>query len=137
MLPVRSLFIAFTLTTALLGCSSVSNPACKMGEQQANNTLLYFGTKKPDGTVTDQQWLDFLKTVVTPEFPSGFTVWQASGQWLSVQGTLIAEKTYILNIIHSAEKGAENSLQAIVSEYQSRFHQEAVLRVTHQVCIAW
>ena len=56
------------------GCASVPTPSCAAGEQAMTGETLYFGTQAPDGTVSPQQWSEFLASVVTPRFPQGLSV---------------------------------------------------------------
>ena len=44
-------------------------------------TELFFGTAKPDGAVTEEEFGPVLDTVVTPLFPDGLTVIKADGQF--------------------------------------------------------
>ncbi|MBL8529464.1 MAG: DUF3574 domain-containing protein [Burkholderiales bacterium] len=37
--------------------------------------MLYFGTDKPSGRVTPEDWAQFLSETVTPRFPAGLTAW--------------------------------------------------------------
>lgn len=97
---------------------------------------IYFGTHKPAGVVSPEEWSTFLREVVTPKFPAGLTVWQASGQWKGNDGNLIKENTFVLSLVHAREPAFEASIAAIISEYKVRFQQEAVLRVKSHACIS-
>ena len=65
----------------LSSCATAPATRCAANERSAINELIYFGTGTPDGVVTDAQWTEFLREVVTPRFPQGLTTWPASGQW--------------------------------------------------------
>src|SRR5688500_2481254 len=43
-------------------------------------TELFFGTAKPNGVVTDEEFLLFLDQEVTPRFPDGLTLLKGDGQ---------------------------------------------------------
>ena len=120
----------------LVGCSSLQHGGCAPGEQAAVSEFLYFGTDMPGGIVTSDEWAKFLSTTVTPRFPGGLTVWQASGQWQSSDGKPTREVSYVLSLIHPADAQAETAVQAIVAEYKTRFHQDAVLRVKAYACMS-
>jgi len=120
----------------LVGCSSLQHDGCAPGEQAAVSDFLYFGTNMPGGVVSSEEWARFLSATVTPRFPAGLTVWQASGQWQSSDGRLAREGSYVLSLIHPADAQAETAVQAIVAEYKTRFHQEAVLRVKAHACMS-
>jgi hypothetical protein len=45
----------------------------------------------------------------------------------------VREPSVVLEIIHAPSQSAEDALQAVILEYERRFLQEAVLRVTTDV----
>ncbi len=98
---------------------------------------LYFGTVMPGGTVSEEQWLDFLKSAVTPRFPAGFTAWKASGQWKAPDGTIVREPSHVLSVLHTDDERGNAGAIAVMTEYKSRFHQQAVLRVRSHACISF
>ena len=131
---LRRLLAAWSLL--LVGCSSLQHGGCAPGEQAAVSEFLYFGTDMPSGIVSSDEWAKFLSATVTPRFPAGLTVWQASGQWQSSDGKPTREVSYVLSIIHPSDAQAETAVQAIVAEYKTRFHQDAVLRVKAHACMS-
>ena len=98
---------------------------------------LYFGTAKPDGVVSVEDWQTLLNSVVTPRFPQGLTVWQASGQWRSDAGSIVQESSYVVNIVHPDSAATDSSVTEIVKAYKAQFHQEAVLRSRSRVCVSF
>ena len=131
---VRAL-LALVFSTALFGCASVERHACTSGEKSTVSEAIYFGMAKPTGgVVSHEEWSDFLRTVVTPHFPAGLTVWPASGQWRGADGQVVREDSFVLNLIHPPEASAEEGIRAIIAQYKMRFAQEAVLRVRSSVC---
>src|SRR5687767_451055 len=139
-LPSMLLFraaCATALALTLAGCASVHRHACATGEQRLVQESLYFGTAKPAGSVTPEEWADFLRNVVTPRFPQGLTVWPASGQWRGADGQVVREASFVLNIIHAHETTSEQDIREIVAEYKARFQQEAVLRVKAPACASF
>ena len=125
------------LLPLLAGCSTLQETNCGPGEQSAVSDLLYFGTGKPIGVVSPEEWSSFLRGAVTPRFPSGFTAWKASGQWRSAGGQVIREESYVLNVVHPEDSKAEAAIEAMISEYKARFRQEAVLRVKSRACVSF
>lgn len=136
---------AFTLVTALGGCShaapSTSNaalvaPSCGVGDTALVRETLYFGRNRPGGgTVSDADWSRFLTEVVTPRFPSGLTVLEATGQWRGAAGAVEQERSEIVTVFHPDTDQARRSVQEITGEYKRRFQQEAVLRESQQTCV--
>ena len=131
----QSTFAVACLVLLIAGCSTLNKAGCRSGEQSAISELIYFGTGIPDGgTVSGEEWATFLGTVVTPRFPAGLTVRSASGQWQSADGSITSESSFVLTVLHPGTPDAEADVQAIASEYKTRFKQEAVLRVRAQAC---
>lgn len=128
-----SLFGALLLV-ALSGCETMDGLSCGSDGQRAVQEWVYFGTETPSGSVTSEAWTRFLGEVVTPQFPAGLSVWQASGQWRAASGAMVKEPTYILSLIHPNDPVTNKAIQDILSSYKTRFQQEAVLRVTTPVC---
>ena len=122
---------AIVLSAVLAGCAA--RPACN----EAVSDLLYFGTETPGGAVGAEDWSSFLRDVVTPRFPEGFTTWPARGQWKSSSGTIQKEASYIVNIVHPEAETSEAAIRAIIDTYKSRFRQESVLRVSSRSCISF
>lgn len=118
----------------LMGCATHDTARCPSGEQTSVSELLYFGTGKPSGVVSGEEWAAFLAASVTPRFPAGLTVWPASGQWQSSQGGIVQEGSYVLNLVHPPTDATDRAIRDLIAEYKRQFQQEAVLRVTSQVC---
>ena len=134
---MRTQWIVLAASLLLAGCSSLPSPRCEPSEQMLVNDLLYFGTVKPGGIVSAEEWAGFLGSVVTPRFPAGLTSWTASGQWRSADGTLTLESSHVLNILHAADSASEIAIREVVAKYKSRFKQEAVLRVKSPACVSF
>lgn len=101
------------------------------GEQDLVEDRLLFGRMIPTGgQVSDSAWTAFLAEVVTPVFPSGFTVLHSEGQWLDPRGTVDREQGLIVQVLHPAGAPADSVFERIANEYRRRFHQDAVLRET-------
>jgi uncharacterized protein DUF3574 len=126
--------ISLLVIASHVGCGTTNVISCKSGEQLSVQELLYFGTEKPSGRVTPEDWVQFLRETVTPRFPDGLTAWQASGQWRSAAGAVIQEPSYVLSLVHPENAAAEKAIQELVASYKARFQQEAVLRVKTYAC---
>ena len=95
---------------------------------------LAFGRNVPDGgTVSETEWEQFLRDVVTPLFPEGLTVWRAEGQWRDAAGSVTREETFVLEVFHDGSARADSAMLAVAEAYKKRFRQEAVLRTTSRV----
>lgn len=123
------------LVLLLLGGCADIRQACPIGEHPAVTESIYFGTNKPGGIVTPEEWAVFVNETVTPAFPEGLTSWAASGQWRMASGAIERETTRILQLTHDDSPPRNQVIQALVEKYKQDFHQEAVLRVRSRTCI--
>jgi hypothetical protein len=94
-------------------------------------TELFFGTAKPDGAVTEEEFKTFLDEVITPLFPDGLTVVKADGQFKGADGLTLKEDSYLLILLYPAEgqKASSRNIEVIRREYMRQHRQESVLRV--------
>jgi hypothetical protein len=128
---------AILLSFSIAACALLTQPNCQSGEELALQNLLYFGTGKNSGFVTQTEWEGFLESTVTPRFPQGLTVFDATGQWQGVNGMTVKEPSNVLTLIHSDDTASEQAVRDIIQTYKQRFQQEAVLRVKRTVCISY
>jgi hypothetical protein len=119
------------------GCAAVQETRCAPGEERAVNDVMFFGAAKPVGTVTPGEWTEFLRTSVTPRFPQGLTVWQASGQWQGADTVIVHEASFVLSLVHPDDEPSEAAVRAIANEYKLRFSQESVLRIKNHACVSF
>ena len=64
-------------------------------------TELYFGTAKPDGVVSEEQFKEFIDEYVTPRFPDGLTVLKGDGQFRGESGVIVKEQSYVLILLRN------------------------------------
>lgn len=94
---------------------------------------LFFG-RTPD----KEAWTSFLADTVTPRFPDGLTVIEASGQWRQRStGKIVSEPSTILEIVTDGTAEDARKFEEIRSAYKTRFHQESVGLVTNRSCASW
>jgi hypothetical protein len=99
---------------------------------------LYFGLTKSGGqTVSESEWQEFVKAVITPHFREGLTVLDGSGQFLNSSGILIREKSKIVILIYESSPEKNRAIQEIIETYKRRFQQESVLRTTSEVKVSF
>jgi hypothetical protein len=100
----------------------------------ARLTLLFFGMSSPDGSgVSEQEWQAFQDDVLTARFAAGFTILQASGQYLPADGGLVREGTRIVLLVHDGGERTLDDIAHVIREYCRRFRQDSVLQVTADV----
>ena len=80
----------------------------------------------------------FLAEEVTPRFPDGFTVSDASGQWRDERGAqIVREPSYGVLIVLPDADAAAPRLKAIAEAYKLRFKQQSVLVSLSPTCFAF
>ena len=83
------------------------------------------------------EWQAFLAEEVTPRFPDGLTVFDASGQWLDAEADrLYREGTKVLNVLVPVEsvEEAKWALDEIADDYVERFDQQVVFKTSRRAC---
>jgi Protein of unknown function (DUF3574) len=109
--------------------------SCESGDTALVRDVLYFGRNRPDGgQVSDADWQAFLDEVVTPRFPAGLTVVEATGQWKGQSGQVERERAEVLTVLHAGDAPARRAVADVAAEYKRRFQQEAVLRERMTAC---
>ena len=100
---------------------------------------LFFGRSiRGREPLTDVEWADFAAQAVTPNFPDGFTVFDADGQWQNpVTGIIGRERTKILLVAAKRSPDLASRLTAVIEAYKTRFHQQSVGLITHDSCAAF
>ena len=137
-MPIHRITMTGVLALGLNACASLQATDCESGEEKAIQDRLYFGTGIPDGgTVTPEDWAEFLAVTVTPKFPMGLTVSQVAGQWRGDDGAIVQESSYVLELVHPDDFANEQSVTEILSAYKTQFRQEAVLRVRDRTCVSF
>src|SRR5688572_6397700 len=112
---------AVVLALSLSACASMAPPP----EPPVLSDRLFCGLSIPGGGTVSQEELDtFIRDVVEPRFPQGFTMWRARGMWRGG-----SEEVMVLEILHPLNARLGESVAEIAEEYRVRFKQEAVMRV--------
>ncbi|WP_257388893.1 DUF3574 domain-containing protein [Tahibacter caeni] len=135
---MRHFALAICLLLPLGACRSLPPAACARGDSAVIEDRLFFGLSRPDGTtIAEAQWQAFLRDEVTPRFPQGLTVVDASGQWRNADGSLSREASRVLTLAHADDAANEAAVVAIVQAYKRAFDQEAVLRLKQAACASF
>jgi hypothetical protein len=87
--------------------------------------------------LTDAEWAGFVDTEVTPRFPDGLSVWDARGQWRSPHGVLTHEPSRVMLLVLMGRADERAKLEAVITAYKTRFHQQSVLLVEHSDCASY
>jgi hypothetical protein len=152
---LRGVWLPVALAAALSGCVHAPAPVASpptaptlAGDanhpNQARNWVdakLYFGlgsADHPEQGVSEQKWREFLDREVTPRFPSGLSVVDVYGQWLSkgeTQPERLRSKMLIILYPDSAEN--RTRIEAIRVAWKQMTGDESVLRVTEAADVSF
>jgi hypothetical protein len=132
--------LALGLTAALVGdvtYASAQGIECRVAQKPMVVADLLFGRNIGGRLgVTEKRWSQFLATEITPRFPDGLTVVDASGQWRDPdRKQIVRERSKLVTIIMPAD--AQDKLDAIVSVYKRRFQQQSVGVVIRPACVSF
>ena len=135
---MRTRVLVLCLLASLSACRTMAPLPCAAGAQALVEDRLFFGLSRPDGgLVDDAQWQEFLRDDVTPRFPQGLTVVEASGQWRNADGSLSREPSRVLILAHADDAANEAAVVAITQAYKRRFAQQDVLRLKQAACASF
>ena len=97
-------------------------------------TELYFGLDIPGGgRVTQEQWADFLDSVLTKNFPQGLTVFRAYGQMQHENGEIEKQSTRVVSLVHPADPAVNVKIQDVIKAYREKFNKPQVMRLDANV----
>ncbi|MXY72019.1 MAG: DUF3574 domain-containing protein [Dehalococcoidia bacterium] len=112
--------------------------ACPEGSDRWTEYQLFFGLSQSDGgTISEEEWREFLADTVTPRFPDGLTVISGNGQWRDSSGEVTREGSKLLIIYAPPGEDGRRAIDEISEEYERRFDQESVLRVIGNACVSF
>lgn len=103
------------------------------------SVTLMFGLSRPHApNVTQAEWNAFLHNTVTPSFPSGLSVLEASGQWQDREtGRIVQEPSRLVYIITSLTPDLAQTLNTVRGAYAKRFKQQSVGLVIKPICASF
>lgn len=131
---MRHSFLYALLLLSLTACSSWAG----LDHQNWVQTDLYFGLKGPNGEIiADSSFQRFVRTHVSSAFPAGYTLIEGRGQWQMEDGTLVEESSRVLRILHPKSRASSGALDRIADTYCLEFKQEAVMRISRKVKVAF
>ncbi|NJK73694.1 MAG: DUF3574 domain-containing protein [Microcoleus sp. SU_5_6] len=132
------LFVVPVLPPAVARAGQTAISDANTSQKNFLKDELYFGLSKPRGeTVSESEWQEFVKEVITPRFREGLTIVDSSGQFLNSAGILIREQSKIVILIYESSPEKEGAVNEIIETYKRRFQQESVLRTTTEVKVSF
>lgn len=129
---------ASTAATAPVQAAAETQPACRDGSKLFQRVQLIFaGPRARDGKTSDELLQAFLAEEVTPRFPDGLTLWNATGQWRTQPGRVGTIPSRVLLIWHESKPQADEDVEAIREAYKARFKQKSVMRIDGVDCVSF
>jgi hypothetical protein len=128
-----------TLLLALGGCASLPAQLCTGDHKSVVTAELLFGRNIADRVgVSEQAFARFVDAEITPRFPAGLTVLNATGQWRDTERhTTVREPSKVVQIVLPGAADDQSRLNAIIAAYKTRFRQQSVGLVTRPACAAF
>ena len=130
---VAASILSFGLSLSAFGAVGGNAPAAIQHiDNSFYRTELYLGRSIPDGgMVSDVEWDKFLADVVTPRFPDGFTIMNATGQYREKSGKIDKEPSEVLVFLYPKWRlqSSRRKIEEIRRAYIKQFKQESVLRL--------
>jgi hypothetical protein len=131
----------FILLSAVAGEALAQAPALSCHGAQKPRLLaeLMFGRHIGHRIgVGEKAWEHFVAREITPRFPDGLTVTDASGQWRDpASERIVREPSKLVTIVLPGNVDDEARLDAVVSAYKRQFHQQSVVVVVQSVCASF
>lgn len=130
---------ALVLAGSLAGCAGLAGPACGPGQQAMLSAELLFGRKIGDRIgVSETAFRRFVDDEMTPRFPDGLTILDASGQYRDRdRNVLIREPSKLVLIAAGDAPESRDRLAAVIDAYKRRFSQESVGLILKPACVSF
>jgi hypothetical protein len=138
---ITSRLAALAMSVAVLSLPACAPGAieCRQGARAMSVTEMFFGRDiYGKGEVSEAQWAAFVRDTIIPRFPDGFTVLDATGQYLdTARNAAISEKSKVVIIAAGDDAESRAKLGAIAETYKTRFEQQAVGMITRPACASF
>lgn len=94
---------------------------------------LYFSQCSPSDRILGQQFQAFLQQMITPRFPDGLTGFPARPICSEQSSLLPMPQSFgqVVSLLHANGAPQQQAIGQIIADYQQRFPQSSVLRVTN------
>jgi hypothetical protein len=128
------------LVLALAACAPAGEvETCEAGAEPHVVATMYFGRNiGGELGVSEDEWDAFVDAEITPRFPDGLTVADATGQWRDPDSEeIVHEPSKALTVFLNDEAQGRAALEDIADAYKSQFQQQAVALVVETSCISF
>jgi Protein of unknown function (DUF3574) len=127
------------LFLGLAGSANAQLVDCRGGQKPSQVAELMFGRKIGDRiAVSEGEWGRFVDREITPRFPDGLTVFNATGQWRDKSSNkIVREPSKIVQIVLPGDDGEFGRLNEIAEAYKTRFKQQSVGVIVRPACVSF
>ncbi len=88
--------------------------------------------------VSESAFARFVARELSPRFPDGLTITDATGQWRDpADGRLVHEAAKQVEIVLPGNADDEARLEAVVTAYKREFHQHSVGVIVQSACVSF
>ena len=129
-------FAALLMLFALTGCAS-ERAGCLLDSQHPMTVVeLFFGRDIPGrGPLSDREWSDFATSVLSKEFPDGFTIIDGDGEWRDpATQTVARERSKILIVAARKSPDLASRVSRVRDTYTRMYRQASVGVVSYDAC---
>lgn len=107
--------------------------AAKTGAEWVK-TEIYLGKESLAGyEISRLQFTKFMDSVVTKEFPKGFTLYETYGQMQEPDGSITKQETWVIVIAHEKTEENNKAVEVVIDEYRKQFMNAEVMRTTSPI----
>jgi len=111
---------------------------CRLNEMRWVRETLYFGAARAHGGEVDAaQWSEFERGTLLAQFAHGYTVLTGNGHWRDDKGIASDEAVRVVVVDHADDAAGNAAVLRVVTDYRTRYDQEAVLRERSAVCVSF
>lgn len=133
-------FFSALLLLAAASHAGAETPSlsCRGQQQPKEVAELFFGRDIGNRLgVSEADWTRFITREMTPRFPDGLTITDATGQWRDRgSGRIMREPSKHVEIVLPGNADDEARLDDIVAAYKRAFRQHSVGVVVRPACVS-
>jgi len=117
--------------------AAIESIPCDASLQARQVAHLLFGRNVEDRVrVSEADWSDFVAREISPRFPDGFTIVDATGQWRDARrGSIVHESSKLIEIVLPGGSDDRIKIEAIAESYKRRFEQQSVGLIIGPACV--
>ena len=114
-------------------------PPCAGAQRPKQVAELLFGRAiGRHDDVSESAFAHFVARELSPRFPDGLTITDATGQWRDpADGRLVREATKQVEIVLPGNADDQAKLGAVVTAYKREFHQHSVGVIVQLACVSF